>query len=429
MTHALKTAEDVLRAIRDDKVRRIDLRFADLPGRWHRFSLPADSFDLASCANGVGFDGSRRGFRKTRESGMLAVPDPASAFRDPFVGVPTLVLICNLRDPATGWNDARDARHIAQKAEAYLQETQIGDAACFGPELEYFLVDKVHDGPSANHDSGEVDTAAANVLREVRTQIEAALEKIGIAAEARPDGIAPGGRGGIAVRFTALTRMADSVMICRYVIDNVARRHGLQAAFMPQPPFGDGGPGLPVRMHVHQSLWYRERPLFAGDGYAGTSALMRHYIAGLLEHAPALLAICAPAAASRRRPMPDLAALIGLGHAPRNGAAPRHIPPYTPDPKARRVAFRCPDSSGNPYLACAAMLMAGIDGFHHRLYDRDPAGPIDKNIGDLSARKRAEMSSAPCLLAALAADHAFLSEGDVFAPDVIETFLDHGRAP
>jgi glutamine synthetase len=411
-----KTPEDVLRAIVEKKIQKIDLRFTDLSGLWHRFSLPPGAFDRASFESGVGCDGSSiRGFQDLRQSDVLMIPDPASAFLDPFGETPTLALICNLRDPLTGQSHARDPRAIAQKAEAYLQATQIGDAACFGLKLERFLLD----GAGRDRGAGSDERATA-ADRDAREQVVAALAQIGIAVEAHDHRVAAAGEGEIDIRFTTMARMADNLMIYRYVVQNVVRRRGLTAHCAAKPPLGNNGSG----MRVYQSIWHRKRPLFAGDGYAGSSALMRHYIAGLLEHAPALLAICAPRVRPDRRPGPVGAAPVGLGHAQRHRATVHRLSAYSSDPKAKRVEFRCPDPSCNPYLAFAAMLMAGIDGFHDRLYDRDPGAPIDQYIDDLSSRRPARLASVPAgARDALAADHAFLLKGDVFTPDVIEAHL------
>ncbi len=323
MSYNLKTPEDVLRAIKDDKIQMIDLRFTDLSGLWQHCSVPPSVFGLESFEDGVGYGGSSiRGFQEIQESDMLAIPDPASAFLDPFTERPVLVLICNIRDPVTGKSCTRDPRSIAQKAEAYLRTTQIGNTANFGLELEHFMFNEVRSDQSVNNDYYEAAAAGVNwsaprrvgpgpvprpkegcpvpsadLLQAVRTQMVATLEQIGIKVEAPHHEVATGGQGGIALRYASLTRMADNVMVYKYVAGNVARQCGMTAAFMPTPGFGDHGSG----MRVHQSIWQGEQPLFAGDGYAGTSALMRHYIAGLLEHAPALLSICAPRANSYRR--------------------------------------------------------------------------------------------------------------------------------
>jgi glutamine synthetase len=453
MPYDCRTPDDVLKAIKDDKVEMIDLRFTDLPGLWQHFSVPPSALDAGSFDEGVGFDGSSiRGFQEIQESDMLVVPDPTTAFLDPFTEAPTLVLVCNIQDPVTGEAYSRDARRIAQKAEAYLKGTEIGDTAYFGPELEHFVFNSVRydqgtnygfydiaaieanwdasrtDGPGLGHKlrpkEGYFPVPPADALQDARTSMVLALERIGIAVEAHHHEVATGGQGEIDMRFATLTRMADNVMIYKYVVKNVARRRGMTATFMPKPLFADNGSG----MHVHQSLWKGERPLFAGEGYAGSSQMMRHYIGGLLRHAPALCAICAPTVNSYRRLVPGFEAPVNLGYSQRNRSAACRIPMYSPDPQAKRIEFRCPDPSCNPYLAFAAMLMAGLDGIERRL---DPGEPIDKNLYDLPPVERAGIPATPASLEqaldALEADHDFLLRGDVFTADVVETFLRYKR--
>jgi glutamine synthetase len=453
MAYICKSAEDVLRTIKDDKIEMIDLRFTDLPGLWQHFSVPPRALDLDSFAEGVGFDGSSiRGFQEIQESDMLVIPDPATAFRDPFAEAPTLVLICNIRDPITGLSYSRDVRHIAQKAENYLQHTGIGDASYFGPELEHFVFNEVRYDQSTNYGYYEIDAAEANwnankngpslghklrpkegyfpvppadQLQDARTNMVSTLEDIGVAVEAHHHEVATGGQGEIDMRYATLTRMADNVMVYKYVVKNVARRRGMTATFMPKPLFGDNGSG----MHVHQSIWKGQRPLFAGDGYAGSSELMRYYISGLLKHAPALLAICAPTVNSYRRLVPGFEAPVNLGYSQRNRSAAVRIPMYSANPKTKRVEFRCPDPACNPYLAFAAMLMAGLDGIQSRISLGDP---IDKNLYDLPPAERANIQSTPAsldeALDALEADHQFLLKGDVFTRDAVETYLSYKRS-
>ena len=453
MTYDCTMPEDVLRTIKDHKIQMIDLRFTDLPGRWQHFSVPPSALDLESFEGGVRFDGSSiRWFQEIQESEMRVIPDPASAFLDPFTEIPTLVLICNVRDPVTGQSYTRDPRYIAQKAEAYLLTTQIGNAADFTIELEHLVFNGARNAQSTSYDDHEVGTAKANcsaarrgapgqdhilrpkdryfpvppddVLQEVRTQLVATIEKIGIKVGARHDGVMTIGQGEIDVRSSTLMRMADNVMIFRYVAENVACRRGLRVACIPKPLSGNND----WAMHVYQSIWLGERPLFAGDGYAGSSALMRHYVAGLLEHTPALLAICAPTANSYHHLVPGLEAPVNRGHSLRDRSAVCRVPMSSPDPKAKRVEFCSPDPSCNPYLAFAAMLMAGIDGFDNRLYNFDPDRPIEA-LYDLPPHELAKIPSAPGSLDPLKVDHAFLLKGNVFTPDVIETQLsDLGRS-
>lgn len=454
MSRICKTPEDVRRTIQDQKVAMIDLRFTDLPGLWQHFSVPPDALELDSFHEGVGFDGSSiRGFQEIQESDMLVVPDPATAFLDPFTEAPTLVLTCNIRDPVGRRAYSRDSRHVAQKAEAYLRQTGIGDTAYFGPELEFFIFNAVRYDQGTNYGYYEIDAIEANwnthksdrtnlghklrpkegyfpvppadALQDARSSMVMHLEQIGIPVEAHHHEVATGGQAEIDMRFTTLTRMADNVMIYKYVTKNVARQRGMTVTFMPKPLFGDNGSG----MHVHQSVWKGGEPLFAGHGYAGSSELMLHYIGGLLKHAPALLAICAPTVNSYRRLVPGFEAPVNLTYSQRNRSAACRIPVYSPQPKWKRVEFRCPDPSCNPYLAFAAMLMAGLDGVENRI---DPGEPLDRNLYELAPEELAKVRSTPGLLeealAALEADHQFLLKGDVFTKDVIETHLSYKRS-
>jgi len=454
MHYECKSPDDLLKAIKDNKIEMIDLRFTDIPGLWQHFSVPPRALDRDAIVEGVGFDGSSiRGFQEIQESDMLVVPDPAAAFLDPFAEVPTLVLICNIRDPVTGESYSRDARYVAQKAETYLTGTKIGDTSYFGPELEHFVFNGVRYDQGTNYGFYEIDAQEANwdagagngpslahklrpkegyfpvppadTLQDVRTEMVLLLEKLGISVEAHHHEVATGGQGEIDMRFTTLTRMADNVMIYKYVVKGVARRRGMTATFMPKPLFGDNGSG----MHVHQSIWKGKKPIFAGDGYAGSSEVMRYYIGGLLKHAPALCAICAPTVNSYRRLVPGFEAPVNLGYSQRNRSAACRIPMYTTDPKAKRVEFRCPDPAANPYLCFAAMLMAGLDGNQHRI---NPGDPIDKNLYDLPPEEMARVPKAPGTLDealdALEKDHKFLVEGNVFTQDVIDTYLSYKRS-
>ena len=453
MPYTCKSADDVVRIIKDDKIEMIDLRFTDLPGLWQHFSVPPSALDVETLNEGVGFDGSSiRGFQEIQESDMLVVPDPATAFFDPFAEAPTLVLICNIRDPITGQNYSRDVRYIAQKAETHLKSTAIGDASYFGPELEHFVFNEVRYDQSTNYGYYEIDAVEANwnagnkngpslghklrpkegyfpvppadQLQDARTAMVSILQDLGVVVEAHHHEVATGGQGEIDMRFAPLTRMADNVMIYKYVVKNVARQRGMTATFMPKPLFGDNGSG----MHVHQSIWKGKTNLFHGTQYAELSELGRFYIGGLLRHAWALCGLCAPTTNSYRRLVPGYEAPINLVYSQRNRSACCRIPMYSPNPRAKRVEFRSPDPSCNGYLAFAAMLMAGIDGIQNRL---DPGQPIDKNLYDLPPAEAKEVKSTPGSLEqaldALEADHAFLLRGDVFTKDVIETWLNYKR--
>ncbi|MFQ5953456.1 MAG: type I glutamate--ammonia ligase [Kiloniellales bacterium] len=449
-----KTPEDALKAIKDHKVQMIDVRMTDLPGLWQHFSVPVSSVDADTFADGIGFDGSSiRGFQEIHESDMLVIPDPTTAFLDPFTEVPTLNLICNVRDPVTGQAYSRDARHIAQKAEAYLKEIGVGDSAYFGPEAEFFVFNDIRYGQATNFAFHEIDAVEGNwtsgdeqnpnlghkprpkegyfpvppsdSMQDVRTEMVLILEEIGIQVEVHHHEVATAGQAEIDMRFAPLTRMADNLMIYKYVVKNVAKRRAMTATFMPKPLFDDNGSG----MHVHQSVWQGDTPLFYGEeDYAGLSQLGHYYIGGLLKHTAALCAIVAPTTNSYHRLVPGFEAPINLVYSQRNRSACCRIPVYSPDPKTKRVEFRPPDGAANGYLAFAAMLMAGLDGIENRI---DPGEPIDKNLYDLPPEEAAKVTSTPASLEqaldALEADHDFLLKGDVFTPDVIETYLSYKR--
>ena len=449
-----KNPDDVLKAIKDNDVRMVDVRFTDLPGVWQHFSVPPHCLDAAAFDEGIGFDGSSiRGFQAIQESDMMVVPDAATAFLDPFTAVPTLVLICNVRDPVTGQPYSRDARYIAQKAEAHLKSAGVADVAYFGPEAEFFVFNDVRYGQGTNFAFHTVDSTEGNwasgkeedpnlghkprpkegyfpvpptdSMQDIRTEMALTMEEIGILVECHHHEVATGGQAEIAMRFAALTQMADNLMKYKYVVKNVAHTYGMTATFMPKPLFEDNGSG----MHVHSSLWKGDTNLFFSESdYAGLSEMGRHYVGGLLKHAAALLAICAPTTNSYHRLVPGFEAPINLVYSQRNRSACCRIPMYTSDPKAKRVEFRPPDPSCNGYLAFAAMLMAGLDGIENKI---DPGPPIDKDLYDLPPEEAAAVKSTPGSLEealdALEADHAFLLKGDVFTKDVIETWLSYKR--
>jgi glutamine synthetase len=443
-----------LKAIKDNKVQMIDLRFADLPGLWQHFSVPPSAVDGDALTEGIGFDGSSiRGFQEIQESDMLVVADPATAFFDPYSTSTTLVLICNIRDPITGQSYSRDPRHIAQKAETFLKSTGTADVSYFGPEAEFFVFDDVRYEYGMNHSFHRIDSREGiwnsgadenpnlghkprqkegyfpvppiDTLQELRNEMVITLESLGIQIEAHHHEVATAGQGEIDMRFSPLTRMADNLMIYKYVIKNTARKHGMTATFMPKPLFEDNASG----MHVHQSLWKGEtNQFFSTKDYAGLSQIARNYIGGLLKHAWALCALCAPTTNSYRRLVPGYEAPINLVYSQRNRSACCRIPMYSQSPRAKRVEFRTPDPSCNPYLAFSAMLMAGLDGVINRI---DPGEPIDKNLYDLPPAEAKKVKSTPgslqAALDALEEDHEFLLRGEVFTPDVIETWLEYKR--
>jgi glutamine synthetase len=446
---------DVLSMIRDNEVQIVDLRFADLPGLMQHFSVPTSELTEESFEEGFGFDGSSiRGFQEIQESDMLLFPDPATAVLDPFATHPTLVLSCFVGDPVTGEAYSRDPRNIARKAEAHLQGTGIADTSYFGPECEFYIFDSVRfdqnqhsayyfvDAVEGQWNSG-ADEGGRNLgykprykegyfpvpptdhYQDLRSEMVLTLIRCGIDVEVHHHEVGTAGQAEIDMRYDTLLRMADKVMLYKYVVKNVARRFGKTATFMPKPIFEDNGSG----MHTHQSLWSGGEPLFYDEaGYAGLSDLARYYIGGLLTHAPAILAFAAPTTNSYRRLVPGYEAPVNLVMSQRNRSACARIPVYSRSPKAKRVEFRPPDPSANPYLAFSAMLMAGLDGVRNKI---EPPPPIDKDLYELPPEEAANVALVPnsldAALAALENDHDFLLEGGVFTPDVIETWLEYKR--
>ncbi len=445
-----KTAADVVKMASEAGVKVVDLRFTDLLGTWQHFSIPVRELTEELFEEGIGFDGSSiRGFQSIHESDMILKPDPETAFLDPVLSVPTLVLTCDVYDPVTGQPYTRDPRYIAKKAEAYLKQTGIADVSYWGPEAEFFLFSDVRyevdaykslyvvDSPEGWWNSGKdlkpnlgaqippkrgyFPVPPTDTLQDVRSEIVLALERAGVEVEVHHHEVATAGQGEIDMRYDTLTRMADKLMIYKYVVKSVARKHGLTATFMPKPLFADNGSG----MHTHQSLWKDGRNVFFDEaGYAQISETAKHYIGGLLKHAPALLAFAAPTTNSYRRLVPGFEAPVSLVYSQRNRSACVRIPVYSRNPAAKRIEFRPPDPTCNPYLCFAALLMAGLDGIQNRL---DPGDPIDKDLYELSPEEAVRIQSTPGSLAevldALERDHEFLLKGDVFTPDVIETWL------
>ena len=454
----LKSGAEVLEFARSKKVAQVDVKFVDLPGQWQHFTVPIDQLDTDVFNEGLGFDGSSiRGFQAIQESDMLLIPDPSTAVIDPFsTVVPTLSLIANVRDPISGEMYTRDPRYVAQKAEAYLKTTGIADTVYFGPEAEFFVFDSVrfdqnqHSGyyfidsdegvwnsgrqndgkPNLGHrpryKEGYFPVAPLDALQDIRTQMTMTLLSLGISVETHHHEVATAGQCEIDMRFSPLTRMADSLLTYKYVIHNVAERNGKTATFMPKPLFADNGSG----MHCHQSLWNGSQPLFADPkGYAGLSQMALWYIGGLLKHAPALLALTSPTTNSYRRLVPGYEAPVNLVYSQRNRSAACRIPMYSQSPKAKRIEFRCPDPLCNPYLAFSAMMMAGLDGIQNKI---DPGEPMDKDIFELPEEEKAGIKtvpgSLPEALAALEADQDFLLKGGVFTPDLLGTYISYKRS-
>jgi glutamine synthetase len=443
-------ANGVMQLIQERSLQIVDIKFTDLFGAWQHFSLPAVAFEADAFSEGLGFDGSSiRGFQVINESDMLVFPDPATAFIDPGCSVPTLSLIADIRDPLSGQPYSRDPRYIARKAERFLQASGVADTAYFGPEAEFFLFSDVRFDQTANsgyyfldsdegiwnagrdsgpnhgyrprHKEGYFPVPPTDQLQDVRSEIVLAMIAAGIDVEVHHHEVATAGQCEIDMRFKPLLQMADQVMLYKYIVKTTARRLGYTATFMPKPLFGDNGSG----MHVHQSLWKGGKPLFFDESkYALLSDTARYYIGGILAHAPALLAFCAPTTNSYRRLVPGFEAPINLVYSQRNRSAAVRIPTYSASPKARRIEFRAPDPSANPYLAFAAMLMAGLDGIAKQI---EPPPPIDEDIYDLSAEEKAGVrgtpGSLPEALAALEADQAFLLAGDVFTEDLLSAYI------
>src|SRR5438876_1579085 len=426
----------------------------DFPGLWQHFTIPAEALDEGVFEEGLGFDGSSiRGWQAINESDMLVLPVPETAFIDPFCQVTTLTMICNIQDPPPREDYTRDPRNVARKAVNYMKSTGIADTAYFGPELEFFIFDDVrydqtqHSGyyfldsnegvwntgreerPNLGyklrHKEGYFPVPPADQLQDIRSEIILKMREVGVPVEVHHHEVGTAGQGEIDMRFAPLTKMADSVMYYKYIIRNVAAKHGKTATFMPKPIFGDNGSG----MHTHQSLWKGETNLFWDErGYAQISETAKYYIGGLLQHAAALLALCAPTTNSYRPLLPGFEAPVNLVYSQRNRSAAVRIPMYSKSSKAKRVEFRCPDPACNPYLCFAAQLMAGLDGIRNRI---DPGEPIDKDLYELEPEEAGRVKSTPGSLAevldALQKDHEWLLQGDVFTPDVVETWLTYKR--
>ncbi|HZM69063.1 MAG TPA: type I glutamate--ammonia ligase [Candidatus Cryosericum sp.] len=449
----MKKPADVLKLVKDNNVKIVDLRFMDLPGLWQHFSVPAHQLTEGSFEDGFGFDGSSiRGFQAINESDLLVVPDAETAFLDPFTEVPTLDLICNVFEPITKQRYARDPRAIAQRAESYLQYARIADVAYFGAEAEFFIFDDVRFDQKANcgyyyvdsvegqwnsgreegpnlgykprHKEAYFPVAPHDHFQDLRSEMVLNLERCGMIVEAHHHEVATGGQMEIDVRYNSLSRSADNLTIYKYVVKNTAIRKGHTVTFMPKPLFGDNGSG----MHCHQSLWKGGKNLFAGEGYGGFSEMGMHYIGGLLKHSAALAAIIAPTTNSYKRLTPGFEAPVNLAYSRRNRSAAIRIPMVSANPAAIRLEYRPPDPSCNPYMAFAAMLMAGLDGIEKKI---DPGKPLDKDIYSLGPQELKNVPSLPgsldVALRHLEEDHSFLLKGDVFTEDLISLWIDYKR--
>jgi len=449
-----KTIQDVLDLTKSAKF--VDYRFMDLPGIWQHFSVPAADLDADTFEDGVGFDGSSiRGWKAINESDMLVVPDPRTAFIDPFFKAETVVLICNIVDPITREGYNRDPRGVAARAESYLQSTGIGDTVYIGPEAEFFIFDDVrfdqnsHEGyyhidsiegrwnsgrdEDGNNRSykprykeGYFPVPPMDKFQDLRSEMVLKMQDIGLVIEAQHHEVGTAGQAEIDLRFSPLLEMSDAMAKYKYVVRNVADQAGHTATFMPKPLFEDNGSG----MHTHISIWKDGTNLFAGDQYAGLSEGALHGIGGILKHAPALLAFTNPTTNSYKRLVPGYEAPVNLAYSKRNRSACCRIPMYSESPHAKRIEFRCPDPSCNPYLAFSALLMATLDGIQNKI---DPGKPLDRDIYEMTRDEMREMGirttpgSLEEAIDALEKDHAFLTRGDVFTEDLVRAFIDYKR--
>ncbi len=449
-----RTPAEVLSLVESEGIDIIDFRFCDLPGLMQHFSVPSHQLTADGFEDGYGFDGSSiRGFQEIQESDMLLMPDPNTVVIDPFRQHKTLNLNCFVRDPVTGESYSRDPRYVAQKAQDYLMSTGIADTAYFGPEAEFYIFDDVRfdqnshegyysidsvegiwnsgkdEGPNLGfkprYKEGYFPVPPMDHYQDLRSEMIMVMEQLGIEIEVQHHEVGTAGQAEIDMRFDKLLIMADKLMLYKYVVKSVARNHGKTATFMPKPIFQDNGSG----MHVHSSLWRGGEPLMYSElGYAGLSDLGRWYIGGLLAHAPAILAFAAPTTNSYKRLVPGYEAPVNLVYSQRNRSAACRIPLYSKSPKAKRVEFRCPDPSANPYLAFSAILMAGLDGVQNKI---EPPDPVDKDLYDLPPEELARVPQVPGSLeeslAALESDNAFLKAGGVFTDDLIETWVAYKR--
>ncbi|MGO8987439.1 MAG: type I glutamate--ammonia ligase [bacterium] len=451
--------KDVVKMIKDNGVQIVDLKFIDLPGLWQHFSLPASEISEEDPKEsifdqGIGFDGSSiRGFQKIEESDMLLMPDASTAIIDPVCEVPTLSIICGVSDPVTKQPYSRDPRYVARKAEEYLKSSGIADQSYWGPEMEFFIFDdirfdqnercgfyyidsvegqwnsgrdeKPNLGYKPRYKEGYFPVPPTDSQQDLRSEIILTMIKAGIDVEVHHHEVATAGQAEIDMRYGGLVKMADSCLLYKYIVKNVAKKHGKAATFMPKPLFGDNGSG----MHTHQSLFKNGKNIFFDPkGYALISQIAKYYIGGLLAHADALMAFCAPTTNSYKRLVPGYEAPVNLTYSKRNRSAAIRIPVYSENPKVKRLEFRPPDNTCNPYLAFPAMLMAGLDGIKRKL---DPGEPMDKDTYHLTGKDKEKVKTVPgsldASLNALEKDHKFLLEGGVFTQDVIDVWIEYKR--
>ncbi|MEO0263528.1 MAG: type I glutamate--ammonia ligase [candidate division WOR-3 bacterium] len=455
--------EDIKRInkiIEENNIQIIDLKFNDLPGIWQHFSIPVSELTeiddpvQSIWVEGIGFDGSSiRGFQKIQESDMILIPDPTTAVVDPICEVPTLSIICDIYDPITKKPYTRDPRYIAKKAEEYLKKTGIADKSFWGPEMEFFIFDDVRFDQTQNcgyyfidstegewntgrdekpnlgyklrYKEGYFPVPPHDSMQDLRSEITLTMIKAGIPIEVHHHEVATGGQGEIDMKFDTLVRMADKCLMYKYIVKNIAKKHNKVATFMPKPIFMDNASG----MHTHISLWKEGKNIFFDkSGYALISQIAKYFIGGLIEHGPSLMAFCAPTTNSYKRLVPGFEAPVNLIYSQRNRSAGIRIPVYTENPRTKRIEFRPPDNSCNPYLAFSAILMAGLDGILNKI---DPGEPVDKDAYELSDEEKAKIKTVPSSLEeainALEEDYEYLLKGDVFTRDVIEVWIDYKR--
>jgi len=446
------TPAEITKLIKEKNIQSIDFKFQDFPGLWQHFSIPVhEEYSEEIFEEGLGFDGSSiRGWKKINESDMLVIPDPSTAFIDPFFAWPTLSMICNVVIPQTKERYERDPRSIAQKAEQYLKASGIGDTCFMGPEAEFFIFDDIRYGQNQREGFYHIDSIEGqwntgreespnlgykprykegyfpapptDKLHDLRDEMVKTMIECGIKIEKQHHEVATAGQAEIDIRFDSLVNTADKLMLFKYIIKNVAYKNGKTVTFMPKPLFQDNGSG----MHTHISIWKAGKNLFAGNGYAGVSELALFFIGGILKHADSLIALTNPTTNSYKRLVPGFEAPVNLAYSQMNRSAAIRIPMYSSNPKTKRIEFRCPDPSCNAYLAFSAMLMAGMDGIEKKIH---PGEPLDKNIYDLSPEEKKNVPSTPGsldeALEALDKDHDYLAKGDVFTEDVIKAWIEY----
>ena len=447
-----ETSQEVLKMIQDQNIELIDLKFVDLFGIWQHCTFHRSLIDEDTFTDGVAFDGSSiRGWKAINASDMAMVPDPKTAWIDPFMEIPTLSMICSIKEPRTGeWYD-RDPRSLAQKAVDYLTSTGIGDRVFCGPEPEFFIFDDIRFGQEEyegfyhidssegiwnsgkienggnlgykiEHKRGYFPVAPTDTLQDIRSEMLLTMGKCGVPIEKHHHEVASGGQNELGIKFSDLVSAADYVLIYKYVVKNVAKKYGKTATFMPKPLFNDNGTG----MHTHMSVWKDGQPLFFGDKYADLSQTALYFLGGILKHAGAILAFSNPSVNSYKRLVPGFEAPVNLAYSQGNRSASVRIPLSGSNPKAKRFEFRCPDPTANPYLAFSAMLLAGIDGVKNQI---DPGEPLDVDIYELSPEELSKIPSTPGSLEgaldALQQDSAFLTDSGVFSEDFIQNWIEY----